>query len=118
MTRDTIFPGILVESIRVRAGGSGVTAEFEEGLPEQIPTGRIQDIIDQVPVFGSDYADSSIEYTLLVDAPTEMLARVKTRAFIRSKNPFEAHVVEIEGADEIREGPLRGTYRVMGKVDK
>lgn len=122
MARQTAFPGVIVERIDARSGGGGRALKFEEGLPEDIPPSRIQSLIDQVPLFGSDAANSLLLYHLQVAAYTELAARGKTIAFVRAKNPFSTSRIEVAEADKIDDlGVLkagRNSYRTIAIVEK
>lgn len=124
MTRQTAFPGILVESISVTntASGGGRTLEFEEGLPEKVTVERIQSFFDSFDLLGSDMVEYRIEYNLLVAAYTGVSAKAKSRTFVRFKNPFETPFISTTNHGKQKElGVLRGgrnVYRVSATIRK
>lgn len=119
MSRNTIFPGVVVDSIEVRSGGGGRIMEFDEGLPEMIPTELIQKLINKVPMFGSSYTDSVLVYNLQVAAISPVFASTKARSFARAKNPFEASVIGVKETEMIRDPDMeRKDYRVVVEVEK
>lgn len=122
MSRQTVFPGIIVESIQATAGGGGRTLDFEEGLPEDIPSERIQSLFDNIRLFGSDFVDNEVTYTLLVASYTSLSAALKSKAFVRAKNPFEPDVIDV--STPVKDGSLgvlrggRNVFRVRVEVEK
>lgn len=122
MGRQTAFPGIIIKNVRAKAGSSGQTLEFEEGLPEKIPTERIQSFLNNLRLFDSDYVDSELKYTLLVAAPYATAAQTKARAFVRLKNPFEPDLIDVSDTQlNSSIGPLdngRKVYQVEVTVSK
>lgn len=133
MGRQTSFPGILIRDIEASVGsenrtldrgigGTGRTIEFEEGLPENIPTERIQSFINEVRLFGDSHVDSSLTYNLYVASMSPTLAKAKSRTFVRMKNPFEPDIIDV--SEPVRDsgiGPLdkgRDVYRVSVTVSK
>jgi len=122
MTRQTPFPGILIDSIKAEAGGGGRTLEFEEGLPEKIPSRRIKSLMDQLPMFGSEFVNSRLIYNLKVAAYTSYTAKSKARGLVRLKNPFEPNFINIKSIEkDERLGILRGgrtVYSVTAVVEK
>lgn len=123
MSRQTAFPGIIVESIEVSTGSGGIIAEFEEGMPEDIPSSRVKSIIEQVDLFGSRYVkESKLVYNLQVVGYAKPAAHMKARAFVRAKNPFEASIIEVSVGEKLKDmGVLRAgrnAYSVTVEVTK
>lgn len=124
MTRQTAFPGILVESISVTnpASGGGRTLEFDEGLPEQVTMERIKSFFDSFELLGSDLVEYEIKYNLLIAAYTEVSAKAKSRTFVRAKNPFETSFISTTSHGKQKDlGVLRGgrnVYRVSATIRK
>lgn len=122
MGRQTPFPGIIVRSIHASAGGGGRSIEFDEGLPEDIPTERIQSLINELRVFGDPRVSSKITYKLYVASLNPILAKAKTRSFVRLKNPFEPQTIDVsEPVIDKGIGPLdngRDVYRVEATISK
>ena len=122
MSRQTLFPGIVVTSIRATSGSSGRTLEFEEGLPENIDMERIQSFLSQLKLFESDLTDSTITYNLQVAAASEVAAKNKARAFVRAKNPFEITMIGPVEASKLPSmgvmGPGRDAYEVSATIRK
>lgn len=119
--RQTAFPNILVEEILARNESKGRGVEFDEGLPENIPTERIESLISSVRVFGSDRPESKLVYKLQVMALTESSAKAYARAFVRLKNPFEPDIVGTEVVETLGTGGVldrRNRYRIEVTVEK
>lgn len=122
MSRQTAFPGILVEKVEASAGASGRTLELEEGLPENIDGERIKSFLSNVRLFGSRLIDSSITYHLTVVAVSETGAKNKARSFVRLKNPFEPDIITIQDVAVMEElGEFdkgRKAYAVAATIQK
>lgn len=122
MPRQTAFPGIIVEQIDARAGGGGRSLEFDEGLPEDINTERIESFTSQINIFGSDLVENKLTYHLHVAAYNNVSAKAKARAFVRLKNPFEPDVIEVSEPEKLKDlGVLKGgrnAYSVTVEVKK
>lgn len=124
MTRQTAFPGIIVESISVTnpASGGGRTLEFEEGLPEKVTVERIKSFLDSFDLLGSDLVEYNITYNLLIAAYSEVSAKAKSRTFVRIKNPFETDFISTTGHGKQKDmGVLRGgrnVYSVSATIRK
>lgn len=122
MERQTAFPGIIVRAIQAKSGEGGKTLEFEEGLPEDIPTERIQSFLDSVTMFDSELVDSELTYNLQVAAVNPSVAKGKARTFARLKNPFEPSMVDVSKPEQLKmigvfDG-LRKAYKVDVNIQK
>jgi len=122
MGRQTAFPGVIVKSIEAKSGDSGKVLEFEEGLPEDIPSNRVQSFLDSIPLFGSKLTQNELVYNLEISAISKGAAHTKARAFARAKNPFEPRVAEVRNVEKLKDlGILRGgrsAYSVEVRVVK
>lgn len=125
MSRQTAFPGILVESISVKKPpfdepgviqefvGLGVTREFKD-LTEgkNLTPDRIEQILEDFEEHIGPLKDEfKIKYNLIIrSAPTpdiggEVMARRlqkrtvsgRARVYARAKNPFEADLIRVSG---------------------
>lgn len=122
MGRQTAFPGIIVRAIAAKSGDSGRTLEFEEGLPEDIPSERIQSFLDSVTMFDSELVDSELTYKLQVAAVNPIAAKAKARTFVRLKNPFEPSTMDVSEPEQLKmigvfDG-LRKAYKVDVNIQK
>lgn len=122
MSRQTPFPGIIIEEIEASVGGGGKILEFEEGLPEDIPSRRIQSFFETINLFGTDLAETEVVYRLQVTAYAKAAAHGKARTFVRAKNPFSPRLLEVRNVRKKKDlGILRGgrnAYSVEVKVIK
>lgn len=118
MSRDTAFPGIIVEEVTVQVGRDAVTRTFDTGLAEDVTPDSVKSLLDEVPMYGSQFVDSRLEYQLLVDSPSKYSAMSKARGFIRLKNPFEPDIIDIFNVEEVESGLLRNTYRIEANIRK
>lgn len=111
-----------MKSIRAKTNGGGKTLEFEEGLPEDIPSKRVQSFLDSVPLFGSKLSENYLIYNLEISAVSKSAAHAKARAFVRAKNPFEPRLAEVRNIEKLKDlGILRAgrsAYSVQVKVVK
>lgn len=122
MTRQTAFPGIVVDSISAISGSVGMTKGFEEGLPEMITPDLIQNFIDEnFRFFDSEVAKSELRYNMLVASYTKATAVAKARAFVRLKNPFSINTIKIKEAEMTNIETTRigrKVYRIRASVRK
>lgn len=122
-SRQTAFPGIIIESIRAETSDGGKELVFEEGLPEDIPSDRIKSFFDSIKLFQPRRVqEHRIVYTLQVAAYTSIAAKAKSRSFVRFKNPFSPNIVGIASTEKLKDlGVLRAgrnAYRVIAVVEK
>lgn len=102
MSRQTLFPGIIIEEIDASYSGGGRTLEFQEGLPENVPTDRIESFIGEMEFFGSRFSkENKLTYRLQVAAISKYAAHLKSRTFVRAKNPFEPQFLEVKNVKEL-----------------
>jgi len=122
MSRQTAFPGVIIEEIEATAGSGGRTLDFPEGLPENIPTDRIESFTNEIRFFGSDLVgDSKLTYRLQVAGVSKSAAHLKGRTFVRAKNPFEPQIIEVRNVDKLKDMgvmELRNAYSVEVVVTK
>lgn len=145
MARQSAFPGILVEEVKVETPpfdepgviqefvGRGVTNEFEAlKKANEFTEDTIGDILDSAEDMIGPLRDTfRIRYTLLVRAATgtrlsKRGAKARARAFTRAKNPFEPDLVKVRSAEiasefsgaEVMGRELGTVYRVETQVTK
>lgn len=146
-SRQSAFPGILVEEVRVSKPpfdepgvvqefvGRGVTREFEAlKKAGDFTDETVGEILDSVEDMIGPLRDTyQIEYVLLVRSLTDNTlskrgAKARARAFTRAKNPFEPEIVEVRSVSvdqdlsgkflESTGGRLGTIYRVRTAVTK
>lgn len=147
MSRQSAFPGIVVESVKIRNPpfdepgiiqefvGSGITTRFGAlRRADEFTKETVGEIIDNAEeMIGILRETFQIEYTLLVRSVTDTRlsrrgAKARARAFTRAKNPFEPDIVRVKSvnidqdlSDKFLEttGDRLGTvYRVTTQVTK
>lgn len=115
MARQTSFPGVLVESIRVEKPpfdekgviqefvGRGMTREFPSPEMDLTPD-QVEDVIDSASELIGPLRDTfKMRYNLVVrSVPFKRVERVKersistrARAYVRVKNPFEPDIIKV-----------------------
>lgn len=89
--------GIIVDSVRIKAGGSGVEKTFEEPkraidlLPEDV-TEFLHKWFDQEVI---ESTNATVTYNLTVRSITRRGAISRARAFTRLKHPSRIDVVDV-----------------------
>lgn len=131
MPDNTIFPGILITELKIQQGDipepgvikefgpRGLTTEFEPAkMARDFSPDIVQDLIKNFAAWDDDYW---LEYRLQVQAAMARSAKMKARAFVRVKNPFEADLINVHSVkkDEDMSGDKLGNvYNVRVRVNK
>ena len=132
MARQTAFPGIYLEDIKVQKPpfdepgmvqefvGRGATKSLE--VPQNVNNMREEYIQDSIrsmqDIIGPIRGDYEITYTLLVKGKLDRGISARARAFARAKNPFEPNLINVSDPHDAGEfGPL-DVKRVSVRVRK
>lgn len=145
MGRQTAFPGILVEEVRIQSPpfdepgvvqefvGEGIISEFEPiKRAAEFTEDTVGDLIESAEeMIGLTRDTFQIRYTLMVRSATDTRisrrgAKARARAFTRAKNPFEPDVINVVSAEvdhslsgaEVMGRELGTVYRVTTEVTK
>jgi len=126
MSRQTVFPNVVVDSIRATGPGGGVTREDEFGmLLGDITPDSVESLIDSFEDMVGPFSDDhKIEYNLIVSGYSERGAKAKARSYTRAKNPFEPEFITIESLEKTKAAetkmrlPAMSTFRITTSVTK
>lgn len=121
----SIFPGVEVHSLTIIKGvvqddGTlGVAEGFGGGITDKDILGDNFITKTARRIFEEQVGErDALAYELIVKATNPASARVKAKAYVRLKNPFEPTLIAISNVEEIEGEGLIKTYSVSVPVIK